>query len=140
MPTAQESYLSAYSEYSKTIRTWFVAYGIGAPALLLTNADLARALRGSGHVREIALLFLIGVGLQVALAAANKASMWGNYYGETKLSFKKTKRYAVGYWFSEQYWIDLSVDLLSFAAFALATSWVFLVVVCKDVPAGTNAT
>ena len=29
-----EEYLNAYAEHSKTLRTWLVAYGIGAPVLL----------------------------------------------------------------------------------------------------------
>jgi hypothetical protein len=27
----------AYAEYNKTLRTWFVAFGIGGPALFLVN-------------------------------------------------------------------------------------------------------
>ncbi len=51
MSNQATEYLEAYAEHSKVIRTWFVAYGIGAPVLLLTNEALARTLKASGSVR-----------------------------------------------------------------------------------------
>ena len=36
-----DGYFRAYEEYSKLIRTWLVAYGVGAPVLLFTNDRLA---------------------------------------------------------------------------------------------------
>ncbi len=77
MTTDRAEYFAAYEEYSKVLRTWFVAYGIGGPVLLLTNEALAKAIKTSGQGRGLAALFLIGVGLQVVLAAMNKFSMWG---------------------------------------------------------------
>ncbi len=38
-----DGYYKVYEEYSKTLRTWFVAYGIGAPVLVLNNDELRRA-------------------------------------------------------------------------------------------------
>jgi len=82
MTTDREAYFDAYQEYSKVLRTWFVVYGIGGPVLLLTNETLARALKASGEGKCLAAFFLAGVALQVVLAALNKFSMWGIYFGE----------------------------------------------------------
>lgn len=38
---ASESY-SSYFEYNKILRTWFVAFGVGGPALFLINESIAK--------------------------------------------------------------------------------------------------
>lgn len=129
MTSQATEYLEAYAEYSKVLRTWFVAYGIGAPVLLLTNDVLSKALRASGCARFVAGSFLAGVLLQVVVASFNKASMWALYYGETQPSFKVSRWYRAGYWFSEAFWIDLTVDLLTMMLFGLATWTAFDVLV-----------
>lgn len=121
LSTDREEYFKAYGEYSKVLRTWFVAYGIGAPVLFLTNDALAEALRTSREGRFVAGFFLAGVLLQVVLAILNKFSMWGIYYGEFKDPFKGTRWYRIAHWFSERFSIDAVLDVLTFLAFAIAT-------------------
>jgi hypothetical protein len=121
MSNLTEEYLQAYGEHAKVLRTWLVAYGIGAPVLLMTNETLAAAVKTSGESRCIALSFISGVVLQVVLSTINKGSMWGLYYGETQDKFKKTWRYEVSHWISERYWIDFWVDLATMGLFAYAT-------------------
>ncbi len=121
MATDREEYFKAYEEYSKVLRTWFVAYGIGGPVLLLTNEALAKAVKISGQGKSLAALFLIAVALQVVLAALNKFSMWGIYFGEFKQAFKSTLRYRICQWFSDAFWIDLLIDVLTLSLFAIAT-------------------
>jgi hypothetical protein len=36
-----ERSFEAYSDYSKTLRMWFVAYGMGGPILFVSNKDMA---------------------------------------------------------------------------------------------------
>ena len=124
-----EQYFKAYAELSKTLRTWLVAYGIGAPIALLTNATFAAAIRNTGQSKYIAGAFLFGVAVQVVVAAINKVSMWALYYGETQAKFKKTTRYRVAHFLSETYWIDLLLDVASIAAFAGATWSAFKIAV-----------
>jgi hypothetical protein len=119
MTTDREEYFKAYEEYSKVLRTWFVAYGIGGPVLLLTNETLAKAIKASGQGKSLAALFLAGVAF--VLAALNKFSMWGIYFGELKVTFKSSRRYRVSHWYSEQFWIDFAVDVSTLILFALAT-------------------
>jgi hypothetical protein len=99
-----------------------VAYGIGAPIALLTNAEFATKIRSSGESKCIAGTFLVGVAAQVALASINKVSMWALYYGETQAQFKATTRYKVAHFLSEIYWLDLLLDVGAIAAFSWA-SW-----------------
>ena len=121
MTTDREEYFRAYQEYSKVLRTGLVAYGIGAPVLLLTNEALAKAIKASGEASTLAVLFLIGGSLQVILAAVNKASMWGIYYAEIAETFKHTRRYKSAHWFSEHFWIDFVIDVITLLSFGIAT-------------------
>jgi hypothetical protein len=111
------------------LRTWLVAYGIGAPIALLTNEAFANAIRNSGKSKYIAGAFLAGVAGQVVLATINKVSMWALYYGETQARFKATRRYRIAHWLSETYWIDLALDVGAITAFGWATWSAFVVAV-----------
>jgi hypothetical protein len=118
----------AYEGYSQTLRTWLVAYGVGGPVLLLTNEKLWTLIAKSGCARAIAIALLVGVALQVVLAALNKAVMWGSYYGEIEVTFRTERRYQVAIWLAKQFWIDFAVDLLSMVIFGWATYRVFTIV------------
>lgn len=76
------AYFKVYEEYAKTLRTWLVAYGVGAPVLFVTNKDVADKLAASHAASAIAELFLSGVALQIFLAIVNKTVMWANYWSE----------------------------------------------------------
>ena len=86
---------------------------------------MTQAIRASGNAKFIAACFLIGVSLQVLLATVNKASMWALYYGEENPGFKNRKRYHAGHWLSENFWIDLLVDVTTLLLFGLATRYAF---------------
>jgi hypothetical protein len=116
-----EGHYAAYEEHARTLRTWLVAYGIGGPVLILSQAAVWQRLATSGSLRLIAGLFLTGVVLQVVLAAINKSAMWACYYGEVEPDFQYTWRYRVGRWLSERYAIDLLFDIVGMCLFAYAT-------------------
>ena len=120
-------HFEAYSQHSAVLRTWLVAYGIGAPALILSQDKIWVALSKSGLLPRIGFLFLFGVFLQVSLAAVNKSVMWACYFGEITPSYKKTKRYRGANWLSERYSIDLACDIGAMVAFAFATYLSFTV-------------
>jgi hypothetical protein len=112
---------AAYDEHAKTLRTWLVAYGVGAPVLIVSTEAMWKQLVGTGVLPLVATLFLLGVGLQVLLAAVNKSAMWACYYGEIHPPFKKTRRYKVGEWLSSRYFIDFWCDILAIGLFCAAT-------------------
>ena len=84
------SYFKVYEEYMKTLRAWFVAFGIGAPALFITQAHLTEPLIKSGQAVCIAILFLGGMAIQIGIAALNKWINWYLYYGEENPDLKDT--------------------------------------------------
>jgi len=122
-------YYKVYEEYAKNLRTWFVAYGVGAPVLFVSNKDIAEKLASSHAAPSIAAFFLFGVALQIALALVNKNAMWGCYWTEKYPAEASKKRFRFAHWVSGQYWIDVALDLLTVLFFGVATWGSFRVIV-----------
>lgn len=116
-----------YDKYAKVLRTWFVAYGIGGPVLLLTNEAVRDKIAASGLARCIASAFLIGVGVQVLLALLNKTALWLCYMAERKPELRTRRPYRAANWFAYEFWIEFVVDLISFVAFGWATYRTFII-------------
>lgn len=121
----KEGYYKACCEHSKSLRTWLVAYGIGAPALFISHPSILSTLSNVGKARLVGLLFLCGLTLQVCLSFCTKISMWYLYFGEHQPKFKETIRYKVCDWYSEQFWIDVIIDISTILFFGAATVQVF---------------
>jgi len=117
----ETGYYQAYAEFAKTLRTWFIAYGIGAPALVLSNKDLWNTVKGSGSLISIAVLFLLGVTFQVIEAFIYKTAMWHLYVGESDEDHMKTWWYKMADTVSESYKLELFFDVGAFIFFAIAT-------------------
>jgi hypothetical protein len=124
-PDFGAEYYKAYEEHSKVLRTWLVAYGIGAPVLFLTADSEAIQALPLSQFRPIGKFFVSGVIAQVLLAAVNKTVMWACYYAERNEDWRERKRFKVAYWISEQFWIDFIVDLATLAFFGRATWQLF---------------
>lgn len=122
---------AAYEEHTKTLRTWLVAYGIGAPVLILSQDQVWKQLAMTGLLPCIASLFLIGVVLQVVLAALNKSAMWACYNVTINKDFENTRAYRLGAKVAGLYWIDLVCDLSSMILFGIATYLCFLALMPK---------
>lgn len=125
MADVAKEYFKVYEEYSKELRTWFVAYGIGAPALILTNDTISKAIKAAGASKCIAAFFLIGVSLQISLAVINKVAMWGMYYGAVESAFQTTRSYKFADWIADQFWIDILIDIITLISFAGGTWKIF---------------
>lgn len=121
--SAEDGYHKSYSEFSKTLRTWFVAYGIGGPIVLLSNEVAWGWLMKSGRASTMGLLFLTGGAIQIISAILNKHSMWYMYFGEFKPASKNQKVYKISDWYSEQGWVDVVLDSATVVLFGLAT-WI----------------
>ena len=116
-----DGHFQNYADYSRTLRAWLVAYGIGGPVLFLTNDQLAKRVSESGHANQIISAFLIGVALQILLALINKWSAWNMYRGAGDLKYQKGWRYCFWYKINSWSWIDFWFDLASVLAFVVAT-------------------
>ncbi len=112
---------AAYLEYNKILRSWFVAFGVGGPALFLVNEQLGKRLAASGQLGLVAVLFLAGAGSQVLGAVLNKISNWYVYRGTIEPKYITTRRYRFFSWFVLQFWVDVAGDIVSIACFGLAT-------------------
>jgi hypothetical protein len=84
---------ATYLEYNKVLRTWFVAFGIGGPALFLANETLAKRLAQVGLLKPVVALFLAGVAAQVLGAFINKIANWYVHLAYTDDSVRNTRRH-----------------------------------------------
>lgn len=82
-----------YSEYNKILRSWFVAFGIGGPALFLVNDAVRNKLSESADLKLVAILFLLGAAAQILVAFINKITNWYIYHGTQDETFTDTRRY-----------------------------------------------
>jgi hypothetical protein len=89
--------------------------------LFATQPRLAEKLFETNQARFIAVLFLLGVFLQVIVALLYKGAMWYLYVGEEDTKMQKKKRYKISDWLSEAFWMEILFDLASIALFAWAT-------------------
>ena len=119
-------FFQPYSEFSKNLRTWFLAYGIGAPALLLSNQTAWSAVKQGGQLRVVAALFLIGVALQIAEALLYKHAMWHLYFAELDARHKASSWYKAADWLSNAYSLEIVIDLGTVALFVAATVVLFV--------------
>lgn len=119
----------AYADFSRNVRTWFLAFGVGAPVLLLTNKDAGNKLVECGAAETVAFAFLIGVAAQVIGAILYKTAMWYLYTGELEANKKGSRIYKVSEWLSDQYWIEFALDAATFFLFSWASFRVVRVLV-----------
>jgi hypothetical protein len=122
VPDKEESgYHSAYADFAKNLRVWLLAYGIGAPILLVSEPRVAESIAAAPDTRLIISLFFAGVALQIGMAVLYKAAMWYMYLGELKGAVRATTRYRISDWLTMQFWIEISADICTIALFGVAT-------------------
>lgn len=153
MSVSSDGHYKVYEEHMKTLRAWFVAYGVGGPVLFVTQQDFASTLVDSGLSQLVGVLFLFGVLLQALVALFNKWVNWGLYYFDeddadtgvvvdtvetvetvddavdTETKPRRLQRFCESY--SSKVWIDIVADMATLILFAVATVLV-LIEVSKD--------
>jgi hypothetical protein len=118
---ADSEFYEPYAYFSKTVRAWFIAFGVGVPVLFLSNREVWSALRTAAALRSVIELFLVGVGIQVLLGLLYRSAMWYLYVGQLGNLQKTTYRYRVADWVSDQHWPEVLADLATLALFVIAT-------------------
>lgn len=127
-----DSLFNLYLDYARIVRFWFVAYGIGGPALILTNQPVLNLIKQwEIHLRTdwnvsfvAAMLFLSGAVMQVLIAMLNKWAAWYKYFavgGCRRRETKKSLLYQWSVWFSNEFITDIIADTLSLFFFGIAT-------------------
>ena len=128
-PDAAKAYYANYAEYNKTLRTWFVSFGIAVPALFLVNASASEKLLQSGVAKEIVIALLIGCASQILVAILNKYSSWHAYAESYNPKLRIKRGYRFWSFVSEQIWLDIAFDVFSICAFGyvlLQLFWMFV--------------
>ena len=117
----------AYLEYNKVLRTWFVAFGIGGPVLILGERESGEE---SGRRRNSPLL---GVNVparcwcQVVSALINKIANWYVHAAYSGTVIRGSRKHRSAEWLMKQFWIDVVLDVTSIALFGYA-AWLLLTV------------
>lgn len=120
-PRDDSGFFGPYSEFAKSLRTWFIAYGVGAPAFILSNESISKRVLLSGCSRYIAYLFLGGVALQIFQALLYKSAMWQLYSGEIDPSHKQRWSYRASDFISDSFMLELLFDVGTLLAITAAT-------------------
>jgi hypothetical protein len=128
MSAKSDGYFKVYEEHMKTLRAWFVAYGIGGPVLFVTQKEFAATVISSGNSRLIGVLFLLGVLFQVLIALLNKWVNWGLYYYEEFPDLNRGKIHDFCESVSGMVFIDILADVATLVLFSWATVVVLMVV------------
>ncbi len=118
----EKGFYEAYAGFARNVRTWFIAYGIGAPVLFVSNPEAWRTISGSGDGRTIAYLFLAGVAVQIAVAILYKTAMWYLYVSELDHHQARGWRYRFSDWVSESYLLEMAFDSATLVLFGVATA------------------
>ena len=129
---ADSGFYESYAHFSRTLRAWLVAYGVGVPVLLVSQEFIAKAIIKSGTGELITWLFFVGVAIQVLAALLYKYSMAYLYSAEVEPELNGTWRVKIAEWLSNAVWLEALFDLVSIALFVCGT---FMVVTAVLVPA-----
>jgi len=122
-------FFQPYAEYAKTVRTWFVAYGIGAPVVLYANPALLEAVKKSGVLSTAVFFLLCGATIQIIKALVYKHAMWHLYVGEIDEDHQNSWWYKAADRVSEAYVIEAIVDIATLLSFGIATYYLYMSVV-----------
>ncbi|MGK7913573.1 MAG: hypothetical protein AB4050_19130 [Synechococcus sp.] len=118
-------YYEPYSYFARTLRTWLVSYGIGAPILIASQAELSNKLVATGQANTVIITFLVGVCIQILSALLYKYALWQLHLGE--LNFSVSKRYyKISYWFIQRLWPTIIFDVSTILSFVFATYFVLV--------------
>jgi hypothetical protein len=116
-----------YLEYNKILRTWFVAFGVGGPALFLVNEKIAERLASHSLLLDVAALFLIGAAAQIIGALLNKIANWYVYMAGYKESYQGIWQHRWSEKFMHAFWFDFLVDVTTILCFG-AAAWMMLTI------------
>lgn len=114
-------FYAPYKSFATSLRAWFIAYGIGAPIVFLSNDTTQKAISEYESNKYLIALFLSGVVLQTIQALLYKHTMWHLYMGEGNDSYHENNLYKISESISEAYWLEVIFDLATVFVYALAT-------------------
>lgn len=114
---------STYTDYNRILRTWFVAFGAGAPGVLLFSDDSRELISAVENSERIIWALAIGVGLQILIAVLNKYIAWCNAYVMDIANSDNSELNVIIKFvadLTDQIWIDFIFDLITLCLFGYA--------------------
>jgi hypothetical protein len=122
MSTENDSiFYEPYKSFATSLRAWFIAYGIGAPILFLSNENTQKAITEYECNETLIFLFLSGVIIQTIQALLYKHTMWHLYMGEGNSKYHNKWLYKASEKISEAYWLETLFDLATVCVYVLGT-------------------
>ena len=115
----ENDHREAYRHHAATLRNWYVAFGVGAPVLFLSNEDLWQKFASSDKFVAISSIFFMGVAFQILLAFFDKYANWVRYY---ELVTKNNKpSHKIAEWWMHNDFLSIFLDIGSLVLFGIAT-------------------
>ncbi|MEO1616335.1 MAG: hypothetical protein AAFV88_10835 [Planctomycetota bacterium] len=127
----------AYVEYNRTLRAWFVGFGVAAPVLIATQDKLFEAVAQSTFGRSIAICFFAGVLLQITNAIANKWMNWYRYEVSRGKPVHPAFMKPLSNWYRDAYFIHLAADVATGVLYTVSVV-LLLLVLFPDAPPGAG--
>jgi hypothetical protein len=124
--TQEKTNFDVYELHNKSLRTWFVAYGVGGPIFLFNKPEMWESLANSSYRLLVIFLFLGSTLFQVGVVFINKWIMYYQHRGDTEEEFKETRCYKISEKISKYAWIDISADVFSICALSAGTALTYL--------------
>ena len=126
-----EDYKEAYRIHATALRNWFVVYGIGGPALLLSNDSVFKKAQDTGITETIGGCFLLGAACQVVLSLIDKYADWVCYVRASSAvaAGARTRTQRIADWWLEFDWPSMLLDLTTMGTFGYATCTLFVTIV-----------
>ena len=111
---------AAYRQHTAALRTWLVAFGVGAPVFMGSSDDRWNKFVHAPNVRCLGSLFLIGVMIQIVSAGLDK--YFDLFCLSRCLGIRDTTDLParMGLWWMRNDWVSIIADLLTVALFGLA--------------------
>ncbi len=127
MNSDSDKYYEMHESYSKTLRAWLVAYGVGGPIIFLTQKDVAKSISSSEDALLITCLFFGGVILQIFVTALNKWINWYLHLFTADPDWVETKGLRIIKWIKGIAIVDILCDVGAITLFMWATLEVLLI-------------
>lgn len=120
-PERERAFFEHSASYSKMLRLWLVGYGVGGPALILSQEQLTKSIVASGAASLIAGLFFSAVLIQVINAFLNKWALHyaGSVVGDRSLGSYHPYKAAVAW--NASAWPDILSDGGAIVILSIAT-------------------
>ncbi|KPK43824.1 MAG: hypothetical protein AMK72_12835 [Planctomycetes bacterium SM23_25] len=110
-----------YVGLARILRVLLISYGLGTPVILLSNGSIFAELREQGNIGAMAVLFGIGVGMQLVAAVPYKIAVRWFHRGELEKKFQRTRRYKLAKRPWALYPLEAVFDLASIGLYVWGT-------------------